>query len=283
MPPPTTTSTITVATTTAAPTTSSSAGTPPSMPPGTTSETLAGFVGAVMQLHDGAQSLIAEAALVPAGGPLTPAVAQQATGAVEQFFALSALISSGLHPDVREAAVDVVFAVGREVAPFLFAPGWESDGWDVWASGVEDARIALPETLARLADAATLHPDAGPEDRNGVDDAAFHGGLAVLLVRAFGHANFNTQPPWSVRWTGGLPSGAVAPTCFDNGIPSTTGTFVDQDGGCAILYYDTADPATHDAELAAWIAHPASFPTFKGEVITVRWTNGQWIGIGSAE
>jgi hypothetical protein len=227
--------------------------------------------------------LLVEAAALPAGGTVPPSVTQHATGAVDQFYALSEMIPEGLHPEVRTTAVDVLFALGREIAPFLFAPGWEYDGWDVWASGIEGARVDLPETVARLADEATRSPDVEAVEPGGDDAAGFHGGLDVLIVRAFGHANFNTQPPWSVRWIGGLPEDSTATTCFFDGRPSSVGTFVEQDGGCAVLYYDTTDPATHDSELTSWIDDPRSIPTFTGEVITIRWMNGEWTGIGSAE
>ncbi len=254
-----------------------------SMPANDAGRMLNRFTESVRELHDGVQSLLAEAADVPVGGTAPPSVAQHSAGAVEQFYGLSAMIPDGLRPEVRIAAVDVLFALGREIAPFLFAPGWEYDGWDVWASGIEDAQVDLPETVARLADEASLHPDVVPVDPGSADAAAFHGGLDVLVVRGFGHANFDTQPPWSVRWIGGLPEDPTAIMCFVDGRPSSVGTFVEQVGGCAVLYYDTTDPATHDDELALWLEDPTSVPTYAGEVITIRWMNGGWTGIGSAE
>ena len=243
---------------------------------------LIGFVGAVRSLHEGIQPLLAEAAGVSAGAVVPPSVSQHATEAVDQFYALPAMIPDVLNPALRAAAVDVLFALGRELAPFLFAPGWEPDGWEPWASGVEDAQVDVPETVAQLVDAASLHPATEPRDEGGADAAAFHGGLDVVLVRGFGHANFNTQPPWSVRWIGDLPADPTAP-CFTDGHPPAGGAFADHLGGCAVLYYDTSDPATHDSELTSWLADPAAVPTFSGEVITIRWTNGEWVGIGSAE
>ena len=253
------------------------------MPPNPAGGTLSSFVDAVQTLHLGVQSLIAAASSVPPGGPVPPAVEQQAAGAINQFEALQSMIAVGVDPAVRTAAVDVLFALGREHAPFLFAPGWESQGWEPWADGVGAAQIAVPETVRRLADLVTRHPLTANVDPAGAEAAAFAGGLGVLLVRGFGHANFDTQPPWSVRWIGGLPPGPAAPTCFVGGVVSTTGAFANQVGGCAVLYYDTADPAAHDAGLAAWLANPSSPPSFNGEVITVRWTNGVWTGEGSAE
>jgi hypothetical protein len=137
--------------------------------------------------------------------------------------------------------------------------------------------------MARLADEAILHPQNDPADPASATSAAFHGGLDVVLVRGFGHDNFNTQPPWSVRWIGAVPPGTSGPSCYDAGRPVPTGTFVEGEGGCAVLYYDTADPTAHDAELASWLADPTTLPGFKGEVITVRWVEGGWEGVGSAE
>jgi predicted secreted protein len=254
-----------------------------SMPANDAGQALTMFTESVRALHDGVQSLLTEAAAIPEGSAAPPSVTQHAAGAVDQFYALSAMIPEGLHPEVRRTAVDVLFALGREIAPFLFAPGWEYDGWDVWASGVEDAQSDLPETLARLADEVSLNPDVVVVDPGGADAAGFHGGLDVLVVRGFGHANFDTQPPWSVRWIGGLPDDPTATTCFVDGRPPSVGAFAEQVGGCAVLYYDTTDPATHDSDLTAWIDDPASIPTFAGEVITIRWMNGEWTGIGSAE
>ncbi len=141
----------------------------PALPVNAAGNTLTPFVEAVRALHEGVQPLLAEAATVSAGAMVPPSVSQHAAGAVEEFHALSAMISGGLHPAVRAAAVDVVFALGRELAPFLFAPGWESDGWDVWASGVEDALVDVPEAVAHLADAASLDPATEPEDPTGAD------------------------------------------------------------------------------------------------------------------
>ena len=118
------------------------------MPANDAGQALTRFAESVRTLHDGVQSLLTEAAAVPAGGTVSPSVAQHAAGAVDQFYALSTMIPEGLHPEVRKTAVDVLFALGREIAPFLFAPGWESDGWDVWAGGVDDARVDLPETVS---------------------------------------------------------------------------------------------------------------------------------------
>ena len=253
------------------------------MPPNPAGGTLSSFVDAARTLHLGVQSLITAAALVPRGGPVPPAVVQQAAGAIAQFVALQSMIAVGVDPVVRTGAVDILFALGREIAPFLFAPGWESDGWAPWAGGVAAAQVAVPEAVRRLAGLVIVHPQVVSGDPAGADAAAFSGGLGVLMVRGFGHANFDTQPPWSVRWIGGLPPGPAAPTCFVGGVVSTTGAFVNQVGGCAVLYYDTADPAAHDAALAAWLADPSSPPSFNGEVITIRWANGVWTSEGSAE
>jgi predicted secreted protein len=253
------------------------------MPANAAGGELTRFVDAARALHDGLQPLILEASVLPVGQMSPPAVAQHATGARDEFFDLPTMIPVGLQPDVRTAAVDVVFALAREMAPFLYAPGWESDGWDVWSSRIEDAGVDVPQTVARLAEVATAHPDLAATDRVGADTASFQGGLHVLLVRGFGHQNFTTQPPWSVRWIGGLPANPADTMCSLDGRLWTDGSFVDQRGGCAMLYYDTADPSTHDAELATWLLDPAEPPMFLGEIITIRWLNGEWIAEGSAE
>ena len=272
---------------TAVPTTDDGSGSPEaawaSMPANAAGGELTRFVESARNLHDGLQPLISEASQLPAGELSPPAVAQHAAGARDEFFDLSMMIPVGLQPDVRTAAIDVVFALGREMAPFLYAPGWESEGWDVWASGIEDARVDVPQTVARMAELATGHPDLAATDRVGADVAAFQGGLHVLLVRGFGHQNFTTQPPWTVRWIGGLPADAADTMCTLGGRPLSAGGFIAQQGGCAMLYYDTADPATHDAALAAWLLDPVAPPEFDGEIITVRWVNGEWIAEGSAE
>ena len=252
------------------------------MPDTAAGRALGQFISAARMLHDGALSLIDEAAQLPAGATVSPSVSLHARGAVDEFHWVLGQIPLGLDPVVRSAAVDVVFALGREIAPFLFAPGWEFDGWDAWANGVAEARRDLPATVVALADAAAAHADVATRPPSGIDAAAVRGGLQVLVVRGFGHANFDTQPPWSVRWLGGLPTGDTS-TCFIDGRPHAQGEFTPGVGGCAVLYYDTADPSVHDAELTTWLADPGSVPPFRGEVITIRWRDGDWLGIGSAE
>ncbi len=242
------------------------------------------FVDAVRALHEGVQPLLAEAATVSGGSTVPASVSQHAAGAVAEFRALPGddprwRGSLRSHRRCRRAVRARPRARPVPVRAWL---GIRRVGRVGERGRRRQGRRARDRRPPRRCCIARIRRPIR-EDPTGADAAAFHGGLDVLLTRAFGHANFNTQPPWSVRWIGGLPADPTTTSCPADGVPSSTDTFVEQLGGCAVIYYDTSDPAAHDSELDSWLADRGSVPTFAGEVITIRWTNGEWAGIGSAE
>ena len=194
------------------------------------------------------------------------------------FYGLPDLVPHGLDPAVRAAAVKVIYDVGKHLAPFIFAPGFTFADWNpAWDSARTSGEADEPVDRAALVDLARQIGDVhavAATSQEAAEDAA----LFVVVVRSFGLDFKPALLPYSLRWLGVLPEptpGTDPPFLDCANVPSSggsfTGTFVEGVGGCAMLYHDTTDPSTHDAELAAFLADPQGSSGPPGEIITVQW------------
>jgi hypothetical protein len=246
------------------------------------------FVDEVRGAHDDVAPLINQISALPPTASISPDVQAGSERAAARFRRVVGWFGAAPDASLQHSVVDVVFALGQELSPFLAAAGWSPADWSQWQPLIEDGRINLALSVAHLAEVVALHPEVRPSSSQSLATAAFVGGLSLLTERGFGQTNFTVQPQWSLQWLGGPPpdtSSGVA-RCIDDSaspaVPAWRGPALDGVGGCAILWTDTIDPDVHREEVEQWLIDPAQ-PLLGGELVLITQADAQWVAVGAAE